>query len=221
MGKVLGVNTVLNKSYPVFELSPQWLRHLGRISRNFKMLIYGDPGNGKTSYTMQLCKELARHGKVFYNSKEEGDSSTIQDAFKAHRMDQVAGKFMLGDRFSFDEMLDKVRKGGYKFIVVDSIDYMNFTTTQYKQLIETFPKKAFIFISWEKNGKPKLQAAKDIEYMADIKVHVLDFMAYARSRFGSLEDYVIWPEKVKELRKRNLNLTDGQLKLFDNVATHS
>ena len=42
------------------------------------MVVWGKSGNGKTSFVLQLCKELTRYGKVAYDSLEEGSSLTMQ-----------------------------------------------------------------------------------------------------------------------------------------------
>ncbi|MFN7407985.1 MAG: hypothetical protein ACK5SL_15770, partial [Cyclobacteriaceae bacterium] len=68
---------------------------------------------------------------------------------------------------------------------------------QYIKLVTLFPRKSFIIICWEQAGKPAGKFAKDIEYMVDIVVHVHDFKAKCRSRFGGNQDFVIWDKKPR------------------------
>ena len=51
--------------------------------------IWGSSGNGKTSFVMQLCKQLTRFGRVAYNSLEEGDDVTMQNALIRFGMKSV------------------------------------------------------------------------------------------------------------------------------------
>lgn len=197
MGKTYGVSTIMNKSYSTLDFEGKWNSSFGNPASTFNMLVYGHPKNGKTSFMMQFAKYLTNFSKVFYNSIEEGDNKTIQDALVRCKMDEVPdGKFMIGDRYYFQELVEylKGRNRG-RFIFIDSRDYMNLTSHQYKKLITLFPNKCFIIICWEQAGKPAGKFAKDIEYMVDIVAHVSNYKATIRSRFGGGEQFVIWDKK--------------------------
>ena len=196
MGKTLGVKDIYKKTYKVFEVEEPWLSSVGLLAKPFTMLVYGYPKNGKTSFIMQFCKYMASFGKVYYNSTEEGDSKTIQDSLKLTHMEDVAdGKFVLGDRDTFLDMVAKLKKNRAVIVVIDSVDYMNLTAEQYKFLIEEFPNKSFIIISWEKSGMPKSQAARDIRHMVGSVVHVKNFIAHIQGRYGGNEPFIIWDKK--------------------------
>lgn len=206
MGRSYGVNQILAKKYKVLEVNEEWKNAVGQLADPFTLLVFGRPKNGKTSFIMKLCKYLTKFGKVYYNSAEEGDSKTIQDALILAKMNEVdAGKFILGDNDSFDEMCQKLTKNRAKVAVIDSLDYMKLTTQQYKKLISKFPNKSFIIISWEKAGKPGSFYAKEIEFQVGAVVHVKNFVAKTVGRYGPTEPYVIW-NKPKELPKTPLGL---------------
>lgn len=197
MPKTLGVSHILNKQYRSLPLEGEWLETFGALSDPFSMLVYGHPKNGKTTFIMKFCKHLSNFGKVFYNSIEEGDSKTIQDALKRCKMDELEdGKFMLGDRYFFSDMLEYLKGSNRgRFVVIDSRDFINLTCVQFKKLKLLFPRKSFIIICWEAAGKPAGKFAKDIEFIVDVVVHVRDYKAYPRSRFGGNKEYVIWDRK--------------------------
>jgi KaiC/GvpD/RAD55 family RecA-like ATPase len=198
MGRTLGVSQIMSKKYSYYELDQEWIDGVGLLSKPFTLLVYGKPKNGKTSFVMKLCKHLTKFGKVYYNSAEEGDSKTIQDALILAKMEESpAGKFMIGDRDTFLEMKEKLaKKNSGAFVVIDSIDYLYFDVHQYKKLIEEFPNKSFIIISWEKGGEPKSQAARDIKHMVGAVVHVKNHVAHTIGRYGPTEPYVIWDKKA-------------------------
>ena len=59
------------KKYKTLPLKGGWKEHLGEIERAGSILIYGDSGHGKTTYALQLMRELCQGEKVLYNSMEE------------------------------------------------------------------------------------------------------------------------------------------------------
>jgi len=199
MPRTLGVSQILSKSYHTLAFDGNWAESFGLPSDPFHALVYGHPKNGKTTFMMRFAKYLTQFGKVFYSSIEEGDTKTTQDVFVREKMDEIEdGKFMLGDQYFFHDLVEYLKgKNRGKFIFIDSRDYMKLTAQQPIKLITLFPHKSFIIICWEQAGKPAGKFAKDIEYMVDIVVHVHEFKAKCRSRFGGGKDFIIWNKKPK------------------------
>lgn len=178
------------------------------------MIIYGESGNGKTEFVVQLVKMLTKFGKVAYDSLEQGTSKTMQDAWIRNNMKEVQGQILLIDREYYDELVERLsKKKSPKIVVIDSAQYMNIDYDQYKKLKEKFRKKIFIWVSHMEGGRPDGKTAKKIMYDVDIKVHVEHFVAYVRSRFGGSEPFIIWEERaeidpkweqrMKKLKRRN------------------
>lgn len=201
----IGIKDFLERKFDTFELDGQFAAALGEPERNFKMILYGKPGNGKTEFAIQMAKYFAKFTKVYYNSFEQGISKTLQDALRRNNMQDVAGKIIFGDKESFEEMKERLsKKNAPQIVFIDSRDYLNLTGHQYKELIEANPRKAFVIICWESAGKPKGEHAKAIEYMCDIKIYVRNFIAEPRSRFGGNEKYVIWDKKQSQNTQQKL-----------------
>ena len=193
--RAIGVSDLLNRNFITYEFEDEWLESFGEPERNFRMIVYGDSGNGKTEFVVKFAKYLAEFGKVYYNSFEQGMSKSLQEAFIRNDMQEVNGKLILGDKDDFELVCKRMgSRNSPKFCIIDSLDYMELSADQYKVLVEKYPHKSFIIICWSAGRKPKLQAAKDIEYMVDIKVRVHEYKAYPRSRFGGNLPFVIWPE---------------------------
>lgn len=199
MSKAIEIKEFYAKKFSTYDFTGEWFKHLGTPERNFKAIIYGNSGNGKTDYAIKFSKYLATLGaKVYYNSFEEGISCTLQEAIKRNELIDVAGKITFGDKETLDEMIVRLKKrSSANVVVIDSRDYMNLTTEQYKRLIDLFPRKAVVLLCWSSGGKPKGEYAKSIEYMCDIKIHVANFVAYPRSRFGGNEKYIIWNKTAR------------------------
>ncbi|TAE62454.1 MAG: hypothetical protein EAY68_08670 [Bacteroidetes bacterium] len=187
MGNTISVHTLLLKKYPVYGFDQELIDMIGEAERGFKMLIWGASGNGKSTFAAILLKKLTKYGKVYYNSIEQGEGKSIQDLANHTKLGECEkGSFMFGDRDSYDEMVKKLKSNRCKFVVIDSLQYINLTVEHYKKLITEFPNKSFIIISWEgSGGNPKGEYAKSIRYMCDIKTYIKKGVALTDSRFGA------------------------------------
>lgn len=194
--RAIGISDFLQRTFITYPFEGRWLATFGEPERNMKVIIWGNPGNGKTEFCIQLAKYMAQFTKVYYNSFEQGICKTLQDALRRNDMMSVAGKVIFGDQETFEEMLERLsNKNAPQVVIIDSRDYLNLTTAQFKRLIDEHPRKSFIIVCWEAGGKPRGEYAKQIAYMCDIKIHVKDFVAHPRSRFGGNQKFIIWNRK--------------------------
>lgn len=204
MSRSIGITDFLNRSFITFPFEGKMAESFGEPERNFKAIIYGNSGHGKTEFAIKLAKYISQWTRVYYNSFEQGISKTLQDALRRNNMQDVAGRVIFGDKETFDEMLVRLSgKHSPMVVVIDSRDFINMTSQQFKILITKYPRKAFILLCWEAGGKPKGEYAKSIEFMCDIKIRVHNFQAFPRCRFGGNRPFVIW-DKAPVLRKLDL-----------------
>lgn len=191
--RAIGVKAFIEKSFHTFAFEGEWKDSFGEPEKNFKMILYGGSGEGKTEFSVKFAKYLTTFGKVSYVSPEQGISKSLQDAIIRNDMDDVSGKVMFLSGGTFAELIEYIKKSRSKVVIIDSLDYMKLTVDQFKILIKTYPKKAFVIVSWAKNGAPKSQHGKDIEFMCDIKSYVERFrITLPTSRFGGNKEFVIW-----------------------------
>ncbi|PIY09218.1 MAG: hypothetical protein COZ18_08390 [Flexibacter sp. CG_4_10_14_3_um_filter_32_15] len=208
MGKTFSVHSLIDKKFKTYELSEEWQKAIGKPEVGFSMLIHGDSGQGKTTFCLKLTKEFSRFGKVYYNSFEQGESSSLQAGAIQCKLGEIQkGFLMFGHLDTFEEVLKKLRTNRAKFIFFDSLDYMNLTVKQFKFLKEKYPQRSFIVISWSEGKKPKTKAAQAINYMADIKIRVHKGMAIVLSRYGSTEPYQIFDTPFQEPKTKKKGLT--------------
>lgn len=218
MARTLGVTQILDKNYKMLDNVPDWIVNiLGRLPDPFYIQVIGRPKNGKTTFAMQVVKGLAMSGyNVWYNSKEEGDCVTIQDAYKLVGMKVVKGYVFLGDGYYFDDMMEYLHGPGKrkKIVVIDSLDYMKLTKRQFIKLTETFPSKSFMVLCW--GGKKGHEWVCDdyygnqIRHMMGSIVGVQDYIVESRGRYGPTELYSVYPEKYPIKKQHN-----GQLAMYN------
>jgi hypothetical protein len=201
MAKVLGLKQLLSKKYKYLDNLPEVITHsFGKLTLNFIMIVWGQSGNGKSSFLMQLLKVLLLYGKVLYVALEEGFEATTQmNALRQLNAADHSGKIEFADHeMTYIELCDKLsKKKSPRFIIIDSVQYWNISYEMYKALKERFKNKSFIFISHAKGKIPDGNTADKIRYDAGIKVHIQGFVAEVKSRYGGNNPYVIWEEGAK------------------------
>lgn len=195
MARALGVTEFLQKKFDEFAFDGKWLEAMGRPEKNFKMIIYGKPKNGKTEFCIQFAKYMTKFGKVLYNSFEQGHSKSLQDAFRRQNMQDVKGKIIVTHKEKYQDMFNRLkRKKSPQIVFIDSLQYIKLSGDQWKELIETFPRKVFIVISHAQGDEPKGEGAITIQYDVDISVLVKGFAAHCQGRFGGGSEIIIWEE---------------------------
>ena len=154
------------------KLTGAWADAFGEPERIGVWFIWGNSGNGKSSFVMQLCKELAKFGRVAYDSLEEGASLTMSE---------------LGERMDKHKSPD--------FYVIDSFQYTQMSYKEYIKFKEAHRNKLLIFISHADGRNPDGRSAKKVMYDAALKIYVEGFRAFSKGRFfGSVGHFTIWDE---------------------------
>jgi hypothetical protein len=202
MARVLGLKQLLQKTYVFLtDLPPAIVWSFGRLTNNFIMIIWGQSGNGKSNLIMQFVTAIIKHGNVLYVGLEEGFETTMQmNALRHLNEESHSGKILFADSDMNYEalMLYLARKKSPRFVIIDSIQYLNISYEQYKAMKERFKRKSFIFISHANGKEPDGKTAQKIRYDAPIKVFVNWYIAEVISRYGGNRPYVIWEEGAKK-----------------------
>jgi DNA repair protein RadA/Sms len=95
------------------------------------VLVGGDPGIGKSTLLLQMCKELSdKEIKILYISGEE---SLKQIKMRADRLGEFKGELLLLSETNLDSIEDTIRKLMPQIVIIDSIQ------TMYKEEIGAAP----------------------------------------------------------------------------------
>lgn len=188
---------VLSMNIPCLEFEGAWQHAFGHPSRTGVWIVWGNTGNGKSSFAMQLAKELCKYGKVAYNSLEESLSLNFQRTLARFRMDEEAGRFFVLDMESPDDLSRRLKKKhSPNFVIIDSLQYWGISHAEFKALKEAHRNKLLIFISHADGKDPKKGIGDRVAYDADLKIQVEGYraMAKARSVPNAGVYYTIWEE---------------------------
>lgn len=199
MKKALSMVDLMRKNREVYAFEGALQEAFGQPEQNGVWFIWGRSGNGKTSFVLQLCKELTRYGKVAYDSLEEGDSLTMQNALMRVGMGDVGRRFILLNE-SLKELDTRLkRRRSPDIVVVDSFQYAHIDLKQYEEFIDQHKNKLIIFVSQADGLKPWGRTAQSAMYCASLKIWVEGYRAISKGRYrGNLGYYTIWAEKAEE-----------------------
>ncbi len=190
------VNEVLKGKKKTFAFEGAWREAFGEPERTGVWFIWGNSGNGKSSFVMQLCKELSRFDRVAYDSLEEGDSLTMKQSLLRHNMQECKSRFHLLNAESIADLETRLyKRKSFNIVVIDSFQYTQMSYRDYIKLKEAHKDKLLIFVSHAKGRAPRGNAAESVMYDASLKIWVEGFKAFSKGRFfGSKGEYTIWDE---------------------------
>lgn len=206
MKRALNIQDIANYNPEVLDFKGEFLASFGKPELSGSWLIWGNSGNGKTRFALQLAKYFARFEKTAYNSLEEGLSLSMQQAVMSVGMSDVSRKFVFLDKEPVEDLSNRLKKPrSPKIVVIDSLQYTGLTYESYKQLIQAHRKKLFIFVSHADGKEPKGNTAKSIRYDASVKVRIEGYRAFPMSRYGGGEPYTIWKKGADDYWLTNTN----------------
>ena len=200
--RALTPSNVRNKKRKIYDFDGFWLKGFGKIERGTRILIYGESGNGKTTFTFQLGKYLRKFGRVGYNSLELGSSLALKNILDEAG---IKNEIIIYDRETIEQVSERLRKHkSVDIVIIDSLQYFRDDSgngINYKKYIEftqEFSDKVLIFISHGKGKNPDGRLAESVKFDVDCKVLIKGFRAFITSRYGGGEPITIWEQGAKE-----------------------
>ncbi|QAA81381.1 hypothetical protein EI546_06405 [Aequorivita sp. H23M31] len=204
--KAVSVYELEQTSFKTLPLEGAFKKLIGTPEVSGSWFVFGDPGQGKTTFNMQLAKQITQWERVEYNTLEEGARLSMQQAVLENNMAQCRkGSFKILDKMPIDELKERLRNPRTARVVfIDSVQYTFMTKREYKELQAEFPKHLFIWVSHAKGKKPLGALAEAIWYDSDVKIFVQGFRAYSISRASRgilTEPYTIWEEGARKFHE--------------------
>jgi KaiC/GvpD/RAD55 family RecA-like ATPase len=200
--KALSPAEILKMKKATIPFTGAWQEAFGNPEWVGVWIVWGNSGSGKSSFVMQLCKELAQWKKVVYNSLEQRHSKTMQDAIRDYNMQSCRpGWFQVIPGEPLDKFSERLLKPrSPEVVIIDSYQYTQMGYKDYIAFKEKHPNKLIIFVSHADGAQPDGRAAKKVKYDAELKVYVDKFRAFSLGRTaGELGYYTVWEKRAKEL----------------------
>ena len=199
--RALTVQNIYDTVYELIKFTGDWFDAFGCPETTGVWFVWGNSGNGKTSFILQLIKALSVFFNILFNSREEGTTHTLRKSFEEFNMKDVKSKLLVVNE-SIDDLKIRLRKKKSPHVVIiDSFQYMQMSYKDYLEFKEEFSaKKLIIFISHADGKNPAGRSAKSVMYDASLKIWVEGYKAFSKGRyFGkhAIKGYTIFAERAK------------------------
>jgi hypothetical protein len=131
-----------------------------RMNSDSNVMIWGQPGHGKTVLQLKLAQHLATGGKkVLYVANEEFGKSTLAEKINQFKIGH-ANLYFVGD-------LEGVNLNDFDVIFFDSINSLGLTSKDVKALDRKYPNKLFILVV-QTTKEGDFRGGRDWEHLVDI-----------------------------------------------------
>jgi hypothetical protein len=205
--RMLSVHQFLSKKFNSVKFHGVWADVIGNPQLIGSWIIWGNSSNGKTAGAIQLAKYLCKFESVIYWSIEEGESATLQSAFKRANLTETEAKkiYVPKDGLTFEKLQKKLRKPkSEKIIFIDSLQACAemYGSGFYYELKKEFGNsKLFVYNSQAEGKHPKGEIGAKCKFDANVKMHCEGFRIQASSRIegskaGSF--FTVWEKGATE-----------------------
>lgn len=171
--KIISSAELSGLSFEILDFQGKWGDFLGQPAVDFYMVIHGRAGGGKSTFTIQFATYLSvKFGDVLYVSGEEGFSKTLQQKLTNEDNENL----YFADLHSFQDIVDEVPVGRYKFIVLDSLNNMKIDADGLQTLRKKYPDAATIAIA-QSTKEGKMRGSNEIIHDCDIEISISEGIA--------------------------------------------
>ena len=189
---------ILKKQYETLQWNDQLTEAFSNPETSGVWFVWGNSGNGKTNFMLQVAAALAQSMKVFYNSLEEGAGLTMQNTIRRTDLSGTEGNLQFG-RESLAQLEKRLEKRrAPQVIIIDSFQHAQLTYGQYLAFCERHSDKLIIFVSHASGKQPSGRTASSVKYDADLKIWVEGFRAFSHGRYNPGGVYTIWEEGAQK-----------------------
>lgn len=202
----------------------------GGIVPGSVVLLCGDPGIGKSTMLLQICRYLCRSLRVLYVSGEE---SIRQIKLRANRIGVTSENLLLTSTIDLQQVLDTLDSVKPDLLIIDSIQTMSLSTissspgsvTQVREctgLLTQAAKAAEIptFIIGHVNKDGGIAGPKVLEHMVDTVLYFegeknlsYRILRAIKNRFGSTNEIGVFEMSdagLQEVENPSLMLLEGR-----------
>lgn len=166
----MGSVDLVQMEFAELNFTGKWLYLIGRPSPEFDASIYGKAGQGKSTFSAQFACYLAENfGKVAYISSEEGITRTMKD--KLVQNNAYTPNLDIVEVGCFEDIINGVPRGVYRFLFLDSLDDMGITPDKLKQIKVHFGNIAIISIS-QVTKQGQIRGSNQLGHNTQIQIRV-------------------------------------------------
>jgi hypothetical protein len=146
--KIMNLESFKNIQFKTldFSIHSEYYSLFGSPAENFKLMIYGKSGHGKSTFSIEFAEFLALNfGRVLYNSSEEGLSKSLQKKVQDIQTDLFDLAFCKSAKELIHELSQPYLKTP-RFLVIDSINHMKITPQELQDIINLDKNRSVIWL---------------------------------------------------------------------------
>ena len=169
---------------------------LGKVPENFRLLLWGAPGHGKSSLALTIANDIGKRVKTLYVSAEESlESATLSSRIKRFKANS---RNLMFNYTNNPEIIEKIiMTFNPKFIVIDSVNVILGKTEAIINLMLKYPNIGFIIIAQATKDRKRYAGLGSLAHAVDIVVNVKDGLATAeKNRYAQLGSMVVKGIKI-------------------------
>ena len=197
--------------YDNYDFDGKWLDLVGKPAKKFHMMVYGRPKQGKSYFCFDLAQYLSNFGKVLYIAAEEGFSATLQK--KLEDMGGDNDNLDFANFRDYDTIKNALPGHDYRFVVIDSVNYIRIEPEQIEELKADNPRMALITVQQAtKDGK--FRGSQQFAHNCDIIIEVIQGVAHSTGRFAPPSEMAIFVAPEKTNKPGKIKAPVEQLDIF-------
>jgi hypothetical protein len=184
--EVATVSQMRYNKFPALKLPAKYKSLIGKVPVNFRMLLWGAPGHGKSSLALMLANDIGRTVKVLFVSAEESlKSATLTNRIK--RFKTNSRNLIFNDSNNIETIERIINTYSPKFVVIDSVNVIKGKVEAVLQLMQKYSDTGFIIIAQATKDHKKYSGISALAHAVDIVVNVNDGQAEAqKNRYSAL-----------------------------------
>jgi predicted ATP-dependent serine protease len=194
MARAFSISEILSTQFELIEWSEKWETAFGKPEASGVWFVWGNSGNAKTRFLIELAKELSNTRRAFYNSLEEGKRQTMKLTLLDAGIDGTFRNLLIGQE-TLSEMDTRLSKRkAPRVVFIDSWQYLNARFEHFMALVSKHRNVLFIVSSHAEGKEPEGRVAKKIKYHADLKIRIEGYQAISNGRYNPGGVYTIWEQ---------------------------
>lgn len=220
MAGIMNSNDLMNYKYDCYPFDGKWGDLMGRPGKRFHLMVFGRPKQGKSIFSVQFANYLSQNfGPVLYVASEEGFSATLQKKIADFGM---ANRNMDFANFrEYEQIRQALENKKYKFVFIDSVNFIKVTPEQIEALKAANPGTAFVTIQQATKGG-QFRGSQEYAHNCDMIVEVINGVAHHTGRYNGHTEMQIFegPEKkpgaetAYDVGVSDVSAEAGQMELF-------
>ena len=173
---IMSAQQIMNMKFKTIGLTGKYKSLIGDPEPAFSAMIYGKPKQGKSTFAIDLAKELTHFGKVLYCAYEEGYGGTLQDKINRNKANVPGLDFA-------DKLPNNIAQ--YQFVFIDSVSDAGIDEQGFRTLIKANKPNTSIIGLFHATKDGKFKGGQTFAHDVDVLIKVEDGIAYAQGRYAA------------------------------------